>query len=63
MFARRSPPRDQYEFGRGRSFESQRGYGPHFLLRGARTPPARREVISCGGHSFGRMNFSNPTFE
>jgi hypothetical protein len=27
-FARRSPPRDQYEFGRGRSFESQRGYRP-----------------------------------
>jgi hypothetical protein len=27
-FAGRSPPRDQYEFGRGRSFESQRGYGP-----------------------------------
>jgi hypothetical protein len=24
-FARRSPPRDQYEFGRGRSFESKRG--------------------------------------
>jgi hypothetical protein len=26
-----SPPCDQYEFGRGRSFESQKGYGPHFL--------------------------------
>jgi hypothetical protein len=25
-FARHSPPRDQYEFGRGRIFESQRGY-------------------------------------
>jgi hypothetical protein len=25
-FVRRSPPRDQYEFGRGRNFESQRGY-------------------------------------
>jgi hypothetical protein len=30
MFAGHSPPRDQYEFGRGRSFESQRGYGPRF---------------------------------
>jgi hypothetical protein len=27
-FAGRSPPRDQYEFGRGRSFESQSGYEP-----------------------------------
>jgi hypothetical protein len=27
-FAGCSPSRDQYEFGRGRSFESQRGYGP-----------------------------------
>jgi hypothetical protein len=27
-FVGRSPPRDQYEFGRGRSFESQRSYGP-----------------------------------
>jgi hypothetical protein len=25
-FAGRSPPHDQYEFGRGRSFESQKGY-------------------------------------
>jgi hypothetical protein len=24
-FVGRSPPHDQYEFGRGRSFESQRG--------------------------------------
>jgi hypothetical protein len=63
MFARRSPPRDQYECGRGRSFESQRGYEPRFPLRGARTPPVRHEVISRGGHSFGRMNFANPTFE
>jgi hypothetical protein len=26
-FARHSPPGDQYEFGRGHNFESQRGYG------------------------------------
>jgi hypothetical protein len=30
-FAGRSPPRDQYKFGRGRSFESQRGYGCKYL--------------------------------
>jgi hypothetical protein len=35
-FAECSPPRDQYEFGRGRSFESQRSYGPRFFLRGTR---------------------------
>jgi hypothetical protein len=40
-FARRSPPRDQYEFGRGRGFESQRGYGPLAFFRGTRTPPMR----------------------
>jgi hypothetical protein len=33
QFAGRSPTRDQYEFGRGRSFESQRGYRPHFPYR------------------------------
>jgi hypothetical protein len=63
MFVGRSPPRDQYEFGRGHSFESQRGYGSHFSLRGTHTPPARREVIPCGCHSFDRMDFANPTFE
>jgi hypothetical protein len=30
MFSGHSPPHDQYEFGRGRSFESQRGYIPRF---------------------------------
>jgi hypothetical protein len=39
--AGRSPPRDQYEFGRGRSFESQRGYGPLSFFRGTHTPPMR----------------------
>ena len=65
-FAGRSPPRDQYEFGRGRSFESQRGYGPRFPFRGTRTPPVRREWFSHGGSSFdrrGRMDVANPTFE
>jgi hypothetical protein len=38
-FVGRSPPRDQYEFGRGHSFESQKGYGPRFPFRGSRTPP------------------------
>jgi hypothetical protein len=45
-FAGRSPPRDQYEFGRGRSFESQRVYGSLSFFRGIRTPPVRREVFS-----------------
>jgi hypothetical protein len=75
-FAGRSPPCDQYEFGRGRSFESQRGYEPRFPYRGSRTPPMRREWFSHGGsmfdrfyrmnHSFdrrGRMDVANPTFE
>jgi hypothetical protein len=71
--AGRSPPRDQYEFGRGRSFESQRGYGPCFPFRGTRTPPMRWEWCSHGGSRFdrmdrcidrqGRMNVANPTFE
>jgi hypothetical protein len=63
MFARRSPPRGQYEFGRSHSFESKMGYGPRFPTCGARTSPARREMITRGGHSFDRMDFSNPTFE
>jgi hypothetical protein len=45
-FAGRSSPRAQYEFGRGRSFESQRGYGPCFLLLDTRTPPMRQEWSS-----------------
>jgi hypothetical protein len=63
QFARRSPPRGRYEFGRGHSFGCQRRYKSRFPLHGARTPPARREVIPCGGHSFDRLNFANPTFE
>jgi hypothetical protein len=72
-FAGRSPPRDQYEFGRGRSFESQKGYGPRFPFRGSRTLPMGQEWSSHGGSRFdrmdrcidryGRMNVSNPTFE
>jgi hypothetical protein len=75
-FAGRSPPRDQYEFGRGRSFESQRGYGPRFPFRGTCTPPVRRQWFSHGGSRFdrfdrmdrsfdrrGRMDVANPTFE
>jgi hypothetical protein len=63
MFVERSPSRDQYEFGRGRNFESQGDYRPCFPFHGARTPPVRREVISRGGHNFDRMDFANPTFE
>jgi hypothetical protein len=62
-FARRSPSRGRYEFGRGRIFGSQRDYGPHFPLRGASTPPAIREVFPRGGHSFDRMDFANLNFE
>jgi hypothetical protein len=75
-FAGRSPPRDQYEFGRGRSFESQRGYGPWSLFCGTRTPPVIREWFSHGGSRFdrfdrmdrsfdrrGRMSVANPSFE
>jgi hypothetical protein len=75
-FAGRSPPRDQYEFGRGHSFESQRGYGPRFPFRGTRTPSVRREWFYHGGSRFdsfdkmdrsfdrrGRMDVANPTFE
>jgi hypothetical protein len=65
-FAGRSPPRDQYEFGRGRIFESQKGYEPRFLFRGSRTPPMRREWFTHGGSSFvrrSRMDVANPTFE
>jgi hypothetical protein len=40
-FAGCSPPHDQYEFGRGHSFESQRSYGPRFPICGTRTPPMR----------------------
>jgi hypothetical protein len=42
-FAGRSPPRDQYKFGRDHSFESQRGYGLRFPFRGTHTPPMRQE--------------------
>jgi hypothetical protein len=75
-FPGRSPPRDQYEFGRGHSFESQRDYGPRFPFRGTHTPPMRQEWFSQGGskfdrfdrmdHSFdrhSRINVANTTFE
>jgi hypothetical protein len=74
-FVGRSPHRDQYEFGRGRSFESQKGYRPHFLFRGSRIPPMRQEWSSHCGSRFdrfdrmdccidrhGRINVANPYF-
>jgi hypothetical protein len=74
--AGRSPPCDQYEFWRGRSFESKRGYGPCFSYHGSRTPPMRREWFSHGGFRFdrfdrmdrsfdrsSRIDVANPTFE
>jgi hypothetical protein len=75
-FAGRSPPHDQYKFGRGRSFESQRGYRQWSFFRSSRTPPVRWEWFSHGGSRFdrfdrmfrifdrrGRMSVANPTFE
>jgi hypothetical protein len=69
-------PHDQYEFWRGRNFESLKDYGPHLPFRGTHTPPVRREWFSHGGSWFdrfdrmdrcidrqGRMNVANPTFE
>ena len=77
-FAGCSPPHGRYEARRdGRSFESQRHYGPRFPPRGARSPPMRfertppfrgerippfrRESVSRSG-MIGR-DFANPTFE
>jgi hypothetical protein len=72
-FAGHSPPRDQYEFGRGHSFESQKGYRPRFPFRCSRTPPIEQEWSSHGGSRFdrmdrcidrhGRMNVANPIFD
>jgi hypothetical protein len=75
-FVGRSPPCDQCEFERDRSFESQRGYGPRSFFRGTRTPPVRREWFShggsrldrfdrmdCGSDRHGMMDVANPTFE
>jgi hypothetical protein len=73
QFAGRLPPRDQYEFGRGHSFESQNGYRPRYPFRGSRTPPMGQEWSSHGCSRFdkidrcidrhGRMHVANPTFE
>ena len=77
-FARRSPPHGRYEARRdGRSFESQRHYGPHFPPRGARSPPMRLErtppfrgerippLRRESVDRFGLMglDLANPTFE
>jgi hypothetical protein len=75
-FVGRSPSRDQYEFGRDRSFESQRGYVPWCFFCGTHTPPVKQEWFSHGGSRFdrfdrmdrsidrhGRINVANPTFE
>jgi hypothetical protein len=55
-FAGRSPPRGRYEFGRGRIFDSRKGYGPCFPFRGACTPPARRKWFPRGGSNFDRCD-------
>jgi hypothetical protein len=75
-FVGHSPPHNQYGFGRGRNFESQKGYRPRFPFCGTRTPQMRQKWSSHGGSRFdrfdridyyidrhGRMNVANPTFE
>jgi hypothetical protein len=66
MFVGRSPPRDQYEYGRGHNFESQMSYGPCFPFYCTCTPLVRRQMFPHGGSSFDRrdrMDFPYPTFE
>jgi hypothetical protein len=41
QFAKRSPPRSQYEGGRSCSFEMERRNGPQSSFRGFHPPPAR----------------------
>ena len=77
-FAGRSPPHGRYEARRdGRSFESQRHYGPRFPPRGACSPPMRRErtppfrgerIPPLRRESVDRcglmgLDLANPTFE
>ena len=77
-FAGRSPPHGRYEARRdGRSFESQRHYGPRFPPRGARSPPMRLErtppfrgerIPPLRRESVDRcglmgLDLANPTFE
>jgi hypothetical protein len=48
-FAGRSFARGQYEYGgNGRSFRSQRTYGPRSPLRGTHSPPRGRVVFHLG---------------
>jgi hypothetical protein len=60
-FARRPPPRGQYEFRRDdRGFGYRREPGPRFPPRGV--PPVRRERFPQFDR-FGRVDFANPSFE
>jgi hypothetical protein len=59
-FARRSFARSQYEYGgNGRSFRSQRSYGPRSPLRGTRSPPRGRVGVPPRRYM---MAFANPIF-
>jgi hypothetical protein len=50
QFARRFPPRAQYEGGRSRSFEMERRNGPRSSFHDFRPPPARQGWFSSGGY-------------
>jgi hypothetical protein len=73
QFARRSPPRPQYESGRSRSFEMDRRNGPWSSFHGFRPPLARQGWFPSGGShggfcggSFDRRDdlvCANPTLE
>jgi hypothetical protein len=68
QFARHSPPRAQYGYGRSHSFQLERRDGPRFSFRGF-GPLVRESWFPRGGvrgGSFGRkdgLDCANPTFE
>jgi hypothetical protein len=73
QFARCSPTRDQYGYGRSRSFEMEMRDGPRSSFRGFGPPPVREGWFprsgyrgSVRGGSFGRkevLDCANPTLE
>jgi hypothetical protein len=73
QLARRSPPRAQYENGRGRGFELERRDVPRAFFRGSGPPPDREGWFPHGGYrggvrggNFGRKDGlvgANPTFK
>jgi hypothetical protein len=73
QFARCSPPRAQYGYGRSRSFELKRMDSPRLSFRGFGPPPVREGWFPHSGYrggvrggSFGSkdgLECANPTFE